>query len=196
MGTKNAYDELGGYASRLVKWKAAQLVGRAGFTASDRADLEQDIAFQVLRRIRKFDPERGRFEATVRRIVENAVADILAARKAACRDYRRRGPSLNEMVRDENGKRVERSETFDSEEHLRRTGRRSARKANERRDLKLDLDDAMADLPPELRRLCERLRNESPTEIAREMGIPRGTLYEHMRKIREHFERRGLGEYL
>lgn len=193
MGTKNAYEELGEYASRLVKWKAAQLVGRAGLTESDRADVEQSLALEVVRRIRRFDPERGRFEATVRRIVENAVADILAARKAACRDYRRRGPSLNEMVRDENGKRVERSETFDSEEHLRRTGRRPA---SERRDLKLDLDDAMADLPPDLRRLCERLRNESPTEIARDMGIPRGTLYERMRKIREHFERRGLGEYL
>lgn len=192
MGTKNAYDELGDYASRLVKWKAAQLVGRAGFTESDRADIEQDIAFQVLRRIRKFDPARGRFEATVRRIVENAVADILAARKAACRDYRRRGPSLNETVRDENGKRVERSETFESGGHLRRT----RRPASERRDLKLDLDDVIAELPPDLRRLCERLRNESPTEIARDMGIPRGTLYERMRKIREHFERRGLGEYL
>ena len=89
METKNAYDELGGYASRLVKWKAAQLVGRAGLTESDRPDIEQDIAFQVLRRIRKFDPQRGRYEATVHRIVENAVADMLAVRKAACRDYRR-----------------------------------------------------------------------------------------------------------
>ena len=193
METKNAYEELGEYASRLVRRKGAQLVGRAGFTESDRPDIEQSLALEVVRRIRKFDPERGRFEATVHRIVENAVADILAARKAACRDYRKRGPSLNETARDENGKRVERSETFGSEDHFARVGRRPA---GERRDLKLDLDDAMADLPPDLRRLCERLRNESPAEVARDSGLPRGTLYERMRKIREHFGRRGLGEYL
>jgi RNA polymerase sigma-70 factor (ECF subfamily) len=54
----------------------------------------------------------------------------------------------------------------------------------------------VARLRPELRELCERLRHMTLTEIARETGIPRGTLYERRSELQRIFEDAGLRDYL
>jgi len=43
MGFENRYDGIDPYAVRLSKPQGAKLVGHAGFTESDREDLEQEI---------------------------------------------------------------------------------------------------------------------------------------------------------
>jgi len=192
LATENSYGELGSFAARLIKRKAAQLVGRAGLTATDRKDVEQELSLDVLRRMPKFDPERGSFEAFVLRVVDNCVATILAARKAAIRDYRRCRQSLSKSIEDGEGGRVERAQTFDAEQYMRRSASRSE---EELRDLRLDLAEAEKALPPELRELSERLRRETPTEIARVTGVPRSTVYEAIARIRKRFRRHGLDQY-
>ena len=86
-------------------------------------------------------------------------------------------------------------ETIDQEDYLRRTGRLS-RTADELRALTIDVRKAMEQLPPELRRLCRRLETETVTEISRDTGIPRGTIYESIKKLRAIFEDAGLRDYL
>ena len=44
--------------------------------------------------------------------------------------------------------------------------------------------------------LCRRLGVETVSEISRDTGIARGTIYEWMRKLRGIFEEAGLKEYL
>jgi RNA polymerase sigma-70 factor (ECF subfamily) len=51
-------------------------------------------------------------------------------------------------------------------------------------------------LPDELRDLCERLRDDTMAEIAREMGVPRTTLYDRLSKLRDAFREAGLEDYL
>ena len=51
MGFENRYDGIDDYAVRLIKHKARQLIGSAGFTESDRDDLEQDLMLDLLRLI-------------------------------------------------------------------------------------------------------------------------------------------------
>ena len=111
------------------------------------------------------------------------------------RDYRLCSCSLNDRLEDEEGRSIERMETLDQEDYLRRTGKLS-RPMSELRNLSIDLRSAVQTLPPELRELCKRLQTESVTEISRDTGIPRGTIYESIKKLRAIFEDAGLKDYL
>lgn len=195
MGYKNRYQGIDDYALQLIKYKARQLVGRVGFTESDREDLEQEMILDLLRRLPKFDPKRAGRNTFIARIVEHKVATIIEAQKAGMRDYRLCSCSLNDRLEDEEGRSIERMETIDQEDYLRRTGKLS-RPMSELRNLSIDLRSAVQTLPPELRELCKRLQTESVTEISRDTGIPRGTIYESIKKLRAIFEDAGLKDYL
>ena len=43
MGVDNSDDGIDPYAAGLIRFKTRQLVGQAGFTASDREDIEQEL---------------------------------------------------------------------------------------------------------------------------------------------------------
>ena len=195
MGYENRYQGIDDYAVQLIKYKARQLVGRVGFTESDREDLEQEMVLDLLRRLPKFDPKRAGRNTFIARIVEHKVATIIEAQKAGMRDYRLCSCSLNDRPEDEEGRSIERMETLDQEDYLRRTGKLS-RPMSELRNLSIDLRSAVQTLPPELRELCKRLQTESVTEISRDTGIPRGTIYESIKKLRAIFEDAGLKDYL
>jgi RNA polymerase sigma-70 factor (ECF subfamily) len=195
MGYENRYQGIDDYAVQLIKYKARQLVGRVGFTESDREDLEQEMVLDLLRRLPKFDPKRAGRNTFIARIVEHKVATIIEAQKAGMRDYRLCSCSLNDRLEDEEGRSIERMETIDQEDYLRRTGKLS-RPMSELRNLSIDLRSAVQTLPPELRELCKRLQTESVTEISRDTGIPRGTIYESIKKLRAIFEDAGLKDYL
>ncbi len=194
MGFDNHPEAVDEYAVRLIKYKARQLVGRVGFTESDREDLEQDMMLDLLRRLPKYDPRRAQRNTFITRVVEHKTATIIESQKAGMRDYRLRC-SLNDRFEDEEGSSVERMETIDQEDYLRRTSK-LARPAWELRDLSLDVQRTIEKLPPELRELCKRLKTESITEISRDTGIPRGTIYESRKKLCAIFEDAGLRDYL
>ncbi len=65
-------------------------------------------------------------------------------------------------------------------------------------DARIDLARAMAKLNDSQRRLCQLLGEEglSIKEAAERLGIPRGTLYEEIKRIRKVFAEHGLGDYL
>ena len=47
---RNNYDDIDAYAVEIIRYKARQLVGQAGFTVADRDDLEQELILDLLRR--------------------------------------------------------------------------------------------------------------------------------------------------
>ena len=198
MGFDKRYKGIDEYAVRIIKFKARQLVGRVGFTESDREDLEQEMMLDLLQRLSKYDPERAQRNTFISRVVDHKIATIIEARKAGLRDYRLCRCSLNDQF--ESGEYedtfcIERMETIDQEDYLRRTGRIS-RSPSELRDLSIDIRQAIEKLPPELRELCRRLDTDTVTEISRDTGIPRGTIYESIKKLRAIFEDAGLRDYL
>lgn len=195
MGYENRYQGIDDYAVRIIKYKARQLVGRVGFTESDRQDLEQEMVFDLLRRLPKFKPERAQRNTFIARVVEHKVATIIEAQKAGMRDYRLCSCSLNDRFENEEGGSVERIDTINQDDYLQRTGNLS-RPISDLRGLSIDVRSAVENLPPELRDLCKRLQVESVTEISRDTGIPRGTIYESIKKLRTLFEDAGLKDYL
>ena len=195
MGSDNQYDGIDPYAAGLIRFKARQLVGQAGFTASDREDLEQELIFDLLRRLPKYDPKRAQRNTFIARVVEHRVATLIEAQKAGIRDYRRCRYSLNDCFEDEDGRSVERVETFDQDDYLLRTGAQS-RPSEELSTLTIDVAAVLEELPRELHNLCRRLQAETVTEISRDTGVPRGTIYESIKKLRRIFEDAGLKDYL
>ena len=147
MGFENHYEGIDEYAVQLIKYKARQLVGRVGFTESDRNDLEQELMLDLLRRLPKYNPDRAQRNTFIARVVEHKIATIIESQKASMRDYRLCRCSLNDRFEDEEGGSIERMETIDQEDYLRRTGRLS-RTADELRALTIDVRRAMEQLPP------------------------------------------------
>jgi len=195
MGYENRYQGIDDYAVRIIRYKARQLVGRVGFTESDRQDLEQEMVFDLLRRLPKFKPERAQRNTFIARVVEHNIATIIEAQKAGMRDYRLCSCSLNDRFENEEGGSVERIDTINQDDYLQRTGKLS-RPISDLRGLSIDVRSAVEKLPPELRELCKRLQIESVTDISRDTGIPRGTIYESIKKLRALFEDAGLRDYL
>ena len=165
MGFDKHDDGIDPYAVQLIKYKARQLVGQAGFTASDRDDLEQELILDLLRRLPKYNPERARRNTFI--------AGGRAQDRHPHRGAEGRHPGLPALP-------------MFPQRPLRGRGR----------PLALDLAVVLERLPPELRELCRRFKAESVTEISRDTGVPRGTIYESIKKLREIFEDAGLKDYL
>jgi len=191
MGIENSFEGIDKYAASLIRHKAKQLVGQAGFTQSDRQDLEQEMVLDLLQRLPHYDPRRAQRNTFIARIVEHKVASILKARTAAKRDYRLHGGSLNEQIDDGDGHAMELVDTVDQEQYLRRIGGGFITEAD-RRDLRLDLAEIAAGLPPELRSLCDRLRFETVTEISKTTGVPRPTIYDALKRIKARLREAGF----
>ena len=183
------------YAVQLIRYKSGQLAGKAGFRVSDRDDLEQELVFDLWRRLPRYDSARARRNTFIARVVEHKIASLIEAQKAAMRDYRRCRWSLNDRIEEADGRSLEREETIDQDDYMLRTGTRS-RPTEELHDLAIDVAALLETLPPELRELCRRLEAETVSEISRATGVPRGTLYESIRKLRKICEEAGLKEYL
>jgi len=70
--------------------------------------------------------------------------------------------------------------------------------AVERRHARIDIGRVLERLTPVQRQLCQLLGEEglSIKEAAERLRIPRGTLYEEIKRIRKVFADQGLGDYL
>lgn len=181
--------------ARIIRYKASRLVGHAGFLFDDLEDLEQELMLDLLRRLPKWDAAQAQLKTFVSRIVDHKIATLITAQKAGIRNYRDRGHSLNAPLVPEDDESVERGEIIDLDDYLLRTGKAS-RPLAELDDLRIDVWRVIDRLPPRLRDLCERLRTQTVAEISRDTGIPRGTIYELVTKLRVIFEKAGLRDYL
>ena len=166
----------------LIRAKARQLVGRNGFTRSDRSDIEQNLVVHVIENLPRFDATRGRRTTFVDRIVNHRVASILRHRCAQRRDYRR---SLA----------FEQAPVNDDGEQFEPADRRQAH-ADPPPDLKFDLANAVETLNDELRQMCGLLMHESIADTARRLGLTRAEARTRIARIRRLFADAGLATYL
>lgn len=176
------------FESWLIHRKARQLIGEYGLTPSDLPDLEQDLAVDLLRRLKDFDPARAQRQTFAAQVIEHAVATIIEHRSAARRDWRREGCSLNESL-EEDGRALARYATVDAE-----TGRPEP-SSPERQDLAIEVRQVVAHLPERLRRLAQCLTTRTPYEAIQELGVPRTTLYRDLAALRQALREAGLEDY-
>ena len=179
---------------RFEEWfiarKARQLAGKAGFTPSDVEDIEQDIRLDVLQRLPRFDPAKSNRHTFIAMVVRRCVASILERRRAEKRNGGRRPQSLNAPIRDAEGREVELHQTLGGD------ARRPGRSEEELRDLRADVQAAVAALPEHLRPWCAILTTRGIREASRELRIPRCRLQRIKAEVCAHFEAADLADYL
>lgn len=185
---------LGRFEFGIIKKKVRQIIGRAGFTKQDRQDLEQELIARLLHSLRSFDPKQAHRKAFVTAVVERDVANLLRDKQAEKRDHRRIG-TLNVMIEVTEDGPTELAETIGEREFNARRCR-DPRSAEDLAQLACDLAEIVAALPDELRDLAERLKTQSISAIARDVGVPRTTLNDTVRRLRQRFEQAGLRDYL
>lgn len=167
---------------------------RPGYTRQDQEDLEQELLARLLQGLQSFDPDVAHFKSFVTAIVERSVATLLRDKQAEKRDHRRIG-SLHVLIEVTQDGPTELGETVGEREfNARRCS--DPRGADDLAQLTSDLAEFVAALPAELRELAERLKTQSISAIAREVGVPRTTLNDTVRRLRQRFEQAGLRDYL
>jgi RNA polymerase sigma-70 factor, ECF subfamily len=187
---------LEGYAREVIRHKARQLINKYGFTRDDYDDLQQDMTLDLLRRLSKYDPSRAGLSTFVARVVDRKVSTLIRHQKQEKRDFSVRILRLDAEVDGQDGEPLGLDEIL-SQDAFDEEVARYDRPEAERLDLRLDLSLVLDELPEELRELARRLQTRTMAEIARELGVPRSTLYETgIARLRKIFEDKGLREYL
>ena len=187
MGVSDAPDPLDPLIGALIRNKARRLLGKEGLTREDAEDVAQDLYVACLERLGAFDRGRGDLRAFAGTVLDRCVSNILRARRAKKRDYRRAcsfGPAAG------------RDGSVSDPGDVSQPPSDVTPPADERADLRADVEGVLGVLPPELRELAARLMGKTKAEVARETGRRPATLRDQIRRLREPFERAGLREYL
>ncbi len=161
---------LRGWIRRTARWPR----GTVDALAFDGDDIAQELRLGLHRASVRFDPRRGSFEAFARGVLGRIAGEI---RRRRSRDERlglRRSFEESGIAEPSDRRRCANGST---------------------RDLRLDLRDAIAALPDDLRPLALRLLTGSVAEVARELGWPRSTLLRRIERLKKHFEKAGLEIY-
>ena len=180
------------YMAKLIRCKACGLVGQAGFAAGDLEDIEQELTVDLLERLPKFDPGKASRHTFAARVVDRKISSMLRYRMQEMRDNRNRPRSLNELVPCGDGHTVELASTIEHDARRLQPRRRPEEDAG----LRIDVEAVIAKLPPDLRRLAELLKHSTFKDAAKEMGMPRTTMYRLKQELREAFKKADLPDYL
>jgi RNA polymerase sigma factor (sigma-70 family) len=193
MRTTHENNGLDEFTLGFVRKRARQLVGRHGFRPCDRQEIEQRLFVKLAKRLHAADPDSPQWKAYVATTVNHGIANMIRDLRAEKRDHRR-SCSIHTIVdQDDNGP-VELVDTIGPKEANARLGI-APRDAVALAELCMDVADVMAQLPDDLRELCERLRHDSVSQVARDMGVPRTTVSTAVGRLRDFFENAGMHWY-
>jgi RNA polymerase sigma-70 factor (ECF subfamily) len=159
----------------IIAGQARRLIGRAGLTAADRADIRQDLTVALIEALPAFDPARSPLAAFACLVVGRAGSNILRHRRAAKRSPPggAAGPSTDAAGAD-------------------RRADGDARLA----DLRADVTAVLAALPAADRDLATALMTDTVSGVARARGVPRARVRDQAAGLRGRFRRGDLEKYL
>lgn len=185
MSHRNSYEGIDEEIVDAVKAVAGRAVGRSGLTASDKANLEQDLMLRVLRVIPKYDPARGGKRAFARAVAIRSLHEIYRWRSAYKRDWRK-SISLNQMIGDdeESGELID---MLDTEGNL-ASHTPGALQPAMIFNFKMDINDIVSRMPLKLRELCEELKFMMPMEIAKKRGVSKSTISRKIEQVRKFMQ--------
>lgn len=178
------------FATKIIRQKARQLIGKYGFSRSDREDLEQDLWLDLIRRWEKHGENVKDPKAFVVTIVDRQIATLIEQRqskKHSDEDLR----SLHTLVPDEDGRLVPFSEVLPSAQAQARNQTDTLSDLASC-DLRLDVAEVVRHLPSDLRKVCRLLQGQSQASAARTLKITRGAMRKAVRSIQGRFLSAGL----
>lgn len=155
--------------AQLIRHKVTRILGRYGYSPSDRLDLEQELAMHVATHMGRYDKGRGTRGAFVDRMVTNKIASIIEHRVRLKRDPRRERPLREDF------------------EPARGDGAQAAE------DLRMDMTEALSALEPGLQQLAELLKDQTVADVIRQTGLTRQEVRSRVLRIGRHLKQLGLG---
>ena len=176
-------DGIAGYAEKLSRWKARQLLRYPFFRQDDLEDLQQDLLLAWYQAWPSFDENKGDPRSFTKAVINNKAADMV---REAGRSRRWAGSaplSLDAPLQSDDSESLTLGDTLQSEENI-------------PEGLSSDLGRVISNLPPDLALIAEMLKSKTVAEIARETGIPRTTLNYKLKKLAEILKEAGLDDYL
>lgn len=177
---------------RYVRSRSKQIARQAGLCKADVDDVQQILFQRICENIGQFDPEEGCFLVFVTALVERYAVNIIRHHLAVKRGRRVTCP-LSTIV-DDDGRPAELFELIGDREQDNRTFRNSPNPRTAA-DLAIDVREAIATLPDDVRELVDLLKVYSPSDLARELGVPRTTIHDRIRKLRWHLRKTALPKY-
>lgn len=177
---------LDAFSDRYVNAKVNKLIGRAGFTESDRDDLRQSFRLNLLERRRHFDSAKN-WEAFVVVVCENFYATVLERQLAEMRSPHREAVSLNQKL--PSGSSLADASADDSR-------RNKPRSDTAQWELSEDTKTVLADMPPMMRKACEILMRDPKRRVESELGMSHGSLYELLDRAVMRFDKAHMRDYL
>ncbi|MBP3954870.1 hypothetical protein J8F10_06185 [Gemmata sp. G18] len=150
----------------IIRGKADRMVGGAGLRPQDREDIEHELVLRVLAQRDRFTEGRGTWPAFVWCVVERAGNNVLRARRRVKRAGAPGALPASAACRGD-------------PDDLARA---------------IDLADALAALPPDLRDLAHRLVTDTVADIARAWGLSRTTVHARVEELRARLAARELGD--
>ena len=180
----------------LITAKAKRLVRHHRFTESDREDIEQTIKLAIVRKRSAVGEARAQHMGFLITLVQHAVADIIAARQAGCRDYRCEDGSLDQCALDASGEWAQSCDSLSEDDAGKRIGQ-PGMSPDDLRDLRIDFAEAASSLSPRLREILDSYTIlGSPRDVAKAIGLHHSTVYDALDQIKQHFMFAGLDAYL
>lgn len=192
MGIPRNYDGLTHEMVMQVKHKSYNLIGTAGFTISDRDDIESELAWHLRESLSKHDPSRSKIVSFVNVVLNNKIANMIEARKSWHYDFRDHEFSLDEEYRDGEGATYGPGDSIIEDDYLMRLGKQSISALGEI-ELRAEIDYIVAGLPDDLKDLChDILKFGSIPAVSEHTDTPRATLYDRVRKLQRAFRAAGF----
>ncbi len=188
---QNRYGEYDAELVRIAKFHAKGLVGNYGYTPGDADDLLQTLILAGVIALARFDESQAKRSTYLYAILRDKVADLARHAERQKRDRRKESFSLDaEWPGDESGETVW-ADLIGADSTVTEEGC-SRRDRADLHGLRIDLEEALAKLPSNLRKLC-RLHSVLGSEDARRAaGMAYSTHHRAIKRIRAHFERRGF----
>jgi DNA-directed RNA polymerase specialized sigma24 family protein len=157
--------------------------GRWGFVQSDFKDICQELLTEIYLGLLGCLPGEANTLGYVHQIIKAKIGKLVRHQKAAKRDYRRRGPSLDSEIVSEDGESTTLGEALAQGDDRRHDYGLSDQETAE---LRIDVDEVLREAPVQVRDIREGIGDgKSRSEIAFERGITMGTLRSRLAKLRE-----------
>lgn len=174
---------------RIVRIKAKKLAAQLRVDDNQRQDFEQEFWLHYLRVRDSYNASRGRWSTFLDRIFANRSHNMIAEWQTRKRCMERRARRFDDLQHDSENLTIH--DVYGQDDYFRETGL-GPRPESEMIDTRLDVERILRSLPSDLRDLAHRLTYQSKAEAARELHIPRSTLYGKIERIGEAFQAAGL----
>lgn len=188
---QNKYGEHDAELVRIAMHLASSLVGNYGYTADDADDILQTLILAGTVALPRFDSSKSKRSTFIYAALHARVKNLARDAEREMRDRRREEFSLNADWPGDPSGDTPWGDTIGVDNTLSENGAPRV-DHTDIHGMRMDMEEALVDLPPKLRELC-RFHSELGSDAARRaLGMAKSTHHRAIKRIREFLESRGL----